>query len=109
MTKLEKGDIIELELERRTIYDNWGHVPAGKISKKTFRVAEQGRYGISLRPVRKAKKVRGWALNPDQTVLNSHTKPPLKYDVLRLTVKKRAKTESLRDLAQQLRETTDGA
>jgi hypothetical protein len=105
--ELHPGDIIELELERLNIYANPGHVPAGKQSKKTFRVMRKGDHGYTLRPVKKAKKLRAWRLSNRQRTLDSFTKPPLKYEVLKLTIKERAPVESVRELAQELREAVE--
>jgi hypothetical protein len=105
---LHPGDVIELHLMRVPIYEPVGYAPAERESKKTFAVRSVGKHGTTLRPVRREKKVRGWTLNNSQRTLNSFTKPPLKYEVLKLTVKKRAKTESVRELAQELR-SSDGS
>jgi hypothetical protein len=84
--KLQKGDIIELELVRVPIYANAKHVPSFAESTKQFLVSGDYAAGYALRSLKEEKKIRGWVLSRSLEYLNSHTKPPLRYEVLQVTL-----------------------
>lgn len=97
--ELQKGDIIELKVERLTYYASTGG-RGSAVSTKQFIVSRVNEgvvyddeedesehyYTYSLRPLRKAKKIRGWRLVDDMATLRSGTKPPLLYKVLQVTL-----------------------